>query len=230
MEVRAHKSLKMMLSYYHILSTMTNRKIEAVLFDLDGVLINSFECWYQAFSRMLQAYGKAEISREEFEEKCWGPDLRHNLAALNLGRDAARYCVREQLNLIELIELFPDVREVLHRIKEEYKLKVGLVTNTPRENVDKIFEHFKLSNHFDVILTGNDVKRGKPDAEIVIKACERLNVKPEHSILVGDTEMDYQAGKAAGCFVVGVGAKSAGDVHIEKLYELFTKPFSLKLF
>jgi len=110
----------------------------------------------------------------------------------------------------------------LHRIKEEYKLKVGLVTNTPRANVNKIFEHFKLSNHFDVILTGNDVKRGKPDAEIVIKACERLNVKPEHAILVGDTETDYQAGKAAGCFVVGVGAKSTGDVHTEKLDELFT--------
>lgn len=200
-------------------------KTEAILFDLDGVLINSFESWYQAFSKMLRAYDKAEISREEFEEKCWGPDIRYNLAALNLGRDAARHCVREQLDLIELIELFPDVREVLHRIKEEYKLKVGLVTNTPRANVNKIFEHFKLSNHFDVILTGNDVKRGKPDAEIVIKACERLNVKPEHAILVGDTETDYQAGKAAGCFVVGVGAKSTGDVHIEKLDELFSANF-----
>lgn len=200
-------------------------KTEAILFDLDGVLINSFESWYQAFSKMLRAYDKAEISREEFEEKCWGPDIRYNLAALDLGRDAARHCVREQLDLIELIELFPDVREVLHRIKEEYKLKVGLVTNTPRANVNKIFEHFKLSNHFDVILTGNDVKRGKPDAEIVIKACERLNVKPEHAILVGDTETDYQAGKAAGCFVVGVGAKSTGDVHIEKLDELFSANF-----
>ena len=200
-------------------------KTEAILFDLDGVLINSFESWYQAFSKMLRAYDKAEISREEFEEKCWGPDIRYNLAALNLGRDAARHCVREQLDLIELIELFPDVREVLHRIKEEYKLKVGLVTNTPRANVNKIFEHFKLSNHFDVILTGNDVKRGKPDAEIVIKACERLNVKPEHAVLVGDTETDYQAGKAAGCFVVGVGAKSTGDVHIEKLDELFSANF-----
>ncbi len=208
---------------------MNERKIDAILFDLDGVLINSFESWYQAFSKMLRAYGKGEISREKFEEKCWGPDLRHNLAALNLGEDAARRCVREQLNLIELIKLFPDAEDVLHRTREDYKLKVGLVTNTPRENVNKILEHFQLSNHFDVILSGDDVKRGKPDAEIVIKACERLNVKPEHAILVGDTKTDYQAGKAAGCSVIGVGAKSAGDVHIEKLDELFTiKPFSFR--
>ena len=126
--------------------------------------------------------------------------------------------------------LFPDAEEVLHRTREDYQLKVGLVTNTPRENVNKILKHFQLSNHFDVILTGNDVKRGKPDADVV-KACERLNVKPGHAILVGDTKTDYQAGKAAGCSVICVGAKSAGDVHIEKLDELFTiKPFSLKLF
>jgi HAD superfamily hydrolase (TIGR01509 family) len=208
---------------------MNEREIDAILFDLDGVLINSFESWYQAFSKMLQAYGKEEMSREKFEEKCWGPDLRHNLAALNLGEDAAQRCVREQLKLIELIELFPDTEEVLHHIKTEYRLKVGLVTNTPRENVNKILEHFHLSNHFDVILTGNDVKRGKPDAEIVITACERLNVQPEHAILVGDTKADFMAGKAAGCSVIGVGENSAGDVHIEKLDELFTiKPFSFR--
>jgi HAD superfamily hydrolase (TIGR01509 family) len=221
----------MMLTIITYLHTMTNRKPEAVLFDLDGVLINSFESWYQAFSKMLRAYGKEEISRATFEAKCWGPDLRHNLAALQLGEDAADYCVREQLKLVELIELFPDAEEVLHRTREDYKLKVGLVTNTPRENVNKILEHFQLSNHFDVILTGDDVKRGKPDAEIVITACERLNVKPGHTILVGDTKADFMAGKAAGCSVIGVGANSAGDVHIEKLNELFTiKPFSLKLF
>ncbi|MHC1611015.1 MAG: HAD family hydrolase [Candidatus Methanospirareceae archaeon] len=201
---------------------MSEREIEAILFDLDGVLINSFESWYQAFTKTLRAYGKEEISREEFEEKYWGPDLRDNLAALNLGEDAARRCIREQLNLVELIELFPDAEEVLHRIKDEYKLKVGLVTNTPRENVEKILKHFRLSNHFDVILTGDDVRRGKPDAEIVVKACELLNVKPEHAILVGDTETDYQAGKSAGCSVIGVGARSAGDAQIEKLYELYS--------
>ncbi len=201
---------------------MTTRKIEAILFDLDGVLIDSFESWYQAFANMLKAYGKPEMSRETFRERCWGPDLRHNLAALQLNEDAAWYCINEQQKLIGLIKLLPDAEAVLRRTREDYKLKVGLVTNTPRANVDTIFEHFKLSNHFDAILTGDDVKRGKPNAEIVITACERLNVQPEHAVLVGDTKTDYQAGKAAGCFVVGVGAISAGDVHIEQLDELFT--------
>ncbi|MDI6884792.1 MAG: HAD hydrolase-like protein [archaeon] len=57
---------------------MTTRKIAAILFDLDGVLINSLESWYQAFNAMLRAYGKKELSRETFKANCWRPDLRHN--------------------------------------------------------------------------------------------------------------------------------------------------------
>jgi len=198
-----------------------NKRIEAILFDLDGVLIDSFECWYQAFNAMLRAYGEKEMSREEFTEKCWGPDLNHNLDALNLDEEAGKYCINEQLKLIEFIELFPGVKEVLSRVREEYKLKIGLVTNTPKKNVHRILEYFHLSNYFDVIVTGDDVKRGKPDAEIVIEACEKLKTMPENAILVGDTESDFMAGKSAGCAVIGVGVKSAGDVHIENLYELF---------
>ncbi len=202
---------------------MKEKKIEAVLFDLDGVLINSFESWYQAFNAMLRSYKKEEMSREEFNAKCWGPDLKHNLNALNLDEEAGKYCVNEQLNLIGVIELFPGAKEVLSSIREDYKLKVGLVTNTPKKNVYKILEHFRLFNHFDVIVTGDDVKRGKPDAEMVIEACEKLKVKPENVILVGDTESDFMAGKSAGCSVMGVGAKSAGDAQsIENLYELLS--------
>lgn len=201
---------------------MKEKKIEAVLFDLDGVIINSFESWYQAFNAMLKTYRREEMSREEFNAKCWGPDLKHNLNALNLDEEAGKYCINEQLNLIELIELFPGAKEVLSRIREDYKLKVGLVTNTPKKNVHGILEHFHLFNHFDVIVTGDDVKKGKPDAEMVIEACEKLKVKPENVILVGDTESDFMAGKSAGCSVIGVGAKSAGDSHIENLYELLS--------
>jgi len=201
---------------------MKERKIKAILFDLDGVIINSFECWYRAFNAMLRAYGKEKMSIGEFRVKCWGPDLKHNLNALNLGEEAVKYCITEQLNLIELIEMFPGAKEVLSRVREEYKLKVGLVTNTPKKNVHGILEHFHLFNYFDVIVTGDDVKKGKPDAEMVIEACERLKTKPENVMLVGDTESDFMAGKSAGCPVIGMGAKSAGDVHIENLYELLS--------
>jgi len=198
-----------------------NTKVEVILFDLDGVLIDSFESWYQAFTTMLRAFGKKELRRETFRARCWGPDLRHNLAALQLGEDAAWFVVHEQLKLVGLIELIPGADAVVRRTREEYRLKVGLVTNTPRANVDEILAHFKLTNHFDAVLTGDDVRKGKPEPELITKACERLAVPPERAALVGDTNTDYQAGRAAGCLVIGVGANAAGDVHIERLEELF---------
>ena len=210
--------------------------IEAVLFDLDGVIINSFESWYRAFNAMLKRYKREEISREDFKAKCWGPDLRHNLDAWNLGEEAGLYCIGKQLELVELIELFPNAKEVLSRIK--HKFKVGLVTNTPKKNVSKILEHFQLADLFDVVITGDDVHEGKPNAEMVIEACRRLNVKPENAILVGDTESDFQAGKSAGCTVIGIGTGTgvgAGvdtkscvktdieiDMHVETLNELLS--------
>jgi HAD superfamily hydrolase (TIGR01509 family) len=200
---------------------MTENKLEAILFDLDGVLIDSFESWYQAFTTMLRAFGKQQLSRDTFRARCWGPDLRHNLAALQLGEDAAWYVVHEQLKLVGLIELIPGADAVVRRTREEYRLKVGLVTNTPRANVDAILAHFNLVNQFDAVLTGDDVSKGKPEPELITKACERLAVPPERAALVGDTNTDYQAGKAAGCLVIGVGANAAGDVHIERLGELF---------
>ncbi|HID20757.1 MAG TPA: HAD family hydrolase [Methanophagales archaeon] len=200
----------------------TMRMIEAILFDLDGVLINSFESWYHAFNDMLSAYDKEEMDREDFRVTCWGPDLEHNLEALNLSEEAGKYCINEQLKLIELIELFPGAKDVLSRAREEYKLKIGLVTNTPKKNVRRIFEYFHLSNYFDVVVTGDDVKNGKPDAEMVISACEQLNVNPENVIFVGDTEIDFQAGKSAGCVVIGMRTKPTGGKRIEHLYELFS--------
>ena len=81
-----------------------------------------------------------------------------------------------------------------------------------------------------MVITGDDVREGKPNAEMVIEACSRLKVKPENAILVGDTESDFQAGKSAGCTVigVGVGAKSGVntdieiDMHIANLNELLS--------
>ncbi len=196
-------------------------KVEAVLFDLDGVLINSFECWYRAFNAMLRRYGREELSREEFRARCWGPDLRHNLDAWGLDEEAGLYCINEQLGLVDLIELFPGARDVLARIKSRYK--VGLVTNTPRKNVTRILEHFHIMHLFDVIITGDDVHEAKPNAEMVIEACNRLKVKPENTILVGDTDSDFEAGKSAGCTVINVetaAVASKADIHIGNLYEL----------
>ena len=192
------------------------REVKAVLFDLDGVLVDSFESWRSAFNAMLRKYRRKELSVEEFREKCWGLELHENLKKFGLDASAGEFCLKEQLKHIEDVKLFPNVREVLRSLRE-CGFKLGLVTNTPRENTLKILAHFKL--HFDVVVTRDDVRAGKPNAEMVLSACKKLSLRPENAILVGDTESDFLAGKNAGCLTVAFNA-NGGDLKIERLEDL----------
>ena len=79
-----------------------------------------------------------------------------------------------------------------------------MVTDTFRKPVFRALEFHKIKKYFDAIVTADDSEKLKPSPDTVIKACEKLNVLPEETILVGDTKNDYRAGKSAGCFVVGL--------------------------
>jgi HAD superfamily hydrolase (TIGR01509 family) len=190
--------------------------MKAVLFDLDGVLINSFNSWYLAFNETLEKFGRWKISKEEFEEKCWGPDLRHNMGKFGLSEDAIKYCQARHIDRIKEIKIFPEVKEVLELLRR--RIKLGLVTNTPANDVHETLEYFGLKKYFDVVVTGDDVKKGKPNPEIVVKACNKLGLNPSDVVLVGDTKSDIVAGKLAGCTTIGLRIK--GDFEIEKLSEL----------
>lgn len=174
--------------------------VRAVLFDLDGVLLDSKDTWYEAFNDTIKKFGLRGISKKEFEERFWGPDLRHNIGELGLNEAAVRFCLRRQLELVEKMRLFPDARGVLAAVHQKYK--TGLVTNTPKKNTLRIIEHFRLGKYLDVVVTGDDVSRGKPNPEILLKACDALAVRPAEAVLVGDTGSDVEAARRAGCFII----------------------------
>ncbi len=180
------------------------REIKAVLFDLDGVIIDSFDSWYEAFCDTLDRFQMERISREKFRREYWGPDLRENLKKIRIDEPekAANYCLERQIKNVSRITLFPKVKHVLKYIKKRYK--TGLVTNTPKKNALSILDYFGLRNYFDVVVTSNDVVRGKPNPEIIIKACRSIDVDPRETALIGDTWSDISAGKKAGCFVIRV--------------------------
>lgn len=187
-----------------------------VLFDLDGVLIDSFEPWFIAFNQTLDHFGLAKISKEKFRRKFWGPELKINLDRIGLDEDAVRYCQSQYIGLIDKVKLYQNAKKILETVRRTYK--TGLVTNTPKEGVSKILSHFRLGSYFDGVVTGDDVSVAKPNPEIVIKACGLLGVDPKDAILVGDTKSDVLAGRGAGCTVVGLNVDA--DKKIRDLTEL----------
>lgn len=190
---------------------------KAVLFDLDGVLIDSFGCWFSAFNETLKKFGLDEIGEEKFSKRYWGQSTERSFEALGLGKDADEHCHRMQLKHIEKVNVPKGLRKTLKLIKS--RVKVGLVTNTPRMNTEKILARFRLGGCFDAVVTGDDVVEKKPRPEMVLRACELLGVEPGGTILVGDTEADVGAGRSAGCVVVGMNVRA--DFTISELSELF---------
>lgn len=190
--------------------------MKAVLFDLDGVLIDSIKSWLYAFNETLKKFGLRELSEEEFRKKCWGYSLRKSLSKFGLGEDAVEYANKAQMKYVETIEIFPNAKEVLTRVKR--KFKVGLITNTPKENAYFVLDRLGLREYFEVIVTGDDVRRAKPDPEMILRACELLSVGPSETLLIGDTESDVIAARSAGCKVVGLRVKA--DLEIEEFSDL----------
>lgn len=192
-----------------------SNKPNAILFDMDGVLIESLDSWWYSFNDALKAFNQNEISRDEFIEKYWGHDLQYNLENMGIDYKILKFCNMAYKNHTDSINIFPDTKSTLEYLSG---YKKGIITNTPMDCAKLVIEKYNLKRYFDVIVTVDEVKRGKPSPEIVLKACEYLKVEPKDVFLVGDTQSDVLAGKAAGCIVIGKNIKA--DYTINQLFDL----------
>jgi HAD superfamily hydrolase (TIGR01509 family) len=187
----------------------------AILFDMDGVLIDSLDSWWHALNDALKRYKHQELTREEFMSTYWGHDLRENLKRLKLRPEVAQFCNIIYGGHIDHIKIYPDTKSTLQQLT---CFKKAIITNTPTDCAKQILEKFDIGGYFETIITSDDVKKAKPDPEIVFKACEELKVNPSTVLLVGDTTSDIKAGRAAGCTVVGL--RIDADLRIQRLSEL----------
>jgi HAD superfamily hydrolase (TIGR01509 family) len=190
-------------------------KPEAILFDMDGVLVDSMESWFTSLNSALKIFNLNEISKDEFLEKYWGHDLYDNLDRMDLDHDIGRVCNDIYTEKIGFIKFDTNIRYILQDL---HSYKKGVITNTPKESAFQILEKFNIKHFFDVVITSDDVNKAKPDPEIILKACEFLDVPPEKVALVGDTNSDIQAGKAVNCTVIGLRINA--DYTINKISEL----------
>ena len=190
---------------------------QAILFDLDGVLIDSLESWRNALNQALTAYHYPEIKKEEFINKFWGHDLYDILKTMKLDPEIVRFCNTIYGDHINEIKIFPDTIPTLQKLNNFQK---AIITNTPRDCTQQILRRFSLDQHFPIVITCDDVLKAKPDPEPIFKACRLLQVTPQNVLLIGDTESDVKAGKSAGCTVIGIKIKA--DVTIDSLSMLPT--------
>ena len=174
---------------------------KALLFDMDGVLVDSFKAWLQALNAALRRFNHEELSEKEFRHTYWGHDLYENLCRLGIDNQVGAFCLTVFDDYVDGITIFPATLSVLQKLAG---YPIALVTNTPERCVKSILTHFDIDDYFQAVVTPDDVEQGKPDPEMLLEACRRLEVQPSRTVFVGDTDSDVQAGRAAGCTVIGI--------------------------
>jgi len=195
------------------------REVKALLFDLDGVLIDSYEAWFLTYNQTLRHFGFETVTKKYFS-KYFGNPVEDDIKRVFIGKTPKEvmdgYALHFPKNA-EYVRLFPNVKKVLEYLKNK-DIKIGLISNSHIKIVLSVLNHFKIRRFFDAVVTRSDVKRGKPAPDMVLKACKMLGVKPRDAVLVGDTKNDIIAGRRAGCVAVGYGIK--GDKKIKNLIEI----------
>lgn len=181
------------------------RDIKAVLFDLDGTLIDSIDhivdCWQYAMRACL---GR-EVTREDVLPSV-GRTLVDAFEAIAPGRSEellVAYRVRQVATHDTDVTLVPGTLETLEALRAA-GLKVGMVTSKGIAVAGRGLDLFGLRPYFDVLVTFEDSTRHKPHPDPLFVACERLGIKPAESVYVGDARWDIEAARAAGMRSVGV--------------------------
>jgi beta-phosphoglucomutase len=190
--------------------------IEAVIFDLDGVIIDTAHYHYIAWKRLASEFGITLTPAHN--ELLKGVSRLHSLEIiLSLGNITLSQEQKEQLaekknkwfvEYIESIrpeEIFPGVSELIRNIRKR-KIKVGLASSS--KNAPRVIELLGIGNDFDTVIDGTMIIHSKPDPEIFLLAAHRLGIDPAHCLVFEDAEAGVEAALAAGMKCVGVGQKS----------------------
>ncbi len=188
-------------------------KIKAILFDLDGVLVDATEWHYEALNRALGLFGYG-ISRYEHLTTYNGLPTRKKLEMLSIekglprGLHAMLNRIKQKYTQEEILTRCTPIFEkefMLNRLKREGYL-MAVCSNSVRDSVSLMLHASGIRELFDVIVSNEDVSRPKPDPEMYLQACERLGVVPEETVMVEDAGYGVEAARRAGgqvCVVSG---------------------------
>ena len=190
----------------------------AVLFDLDGTLIDSGAIILASFRHATQTVLRREIPDAELAALVGGSNIHDQMRAIDAAQVDELVRVYREHNepLHDELEAFEGIEHVLARLKRDGRL-LGIVTAKRRKTVELAFAVLPLERYFDVVVTSDMTERHKPDPEPVLTALGRLGVGPAEAAFVGDSPFDVASGKAAGVFTVAV---AWGNIHpIENLAE-----------
>ncbi|MCX7882039.1 MAG: HAD-IA family hydrolase [Brevinematales bacterium] len=172
----------------------------ALLWDMDGTLVDSLPVIYEAFSEMLRQYGREPVSLEWMRERVGHP-FGETMKLVGLGEEARAYYRQVYFSLGEKHKPFPGIVETLREVYG--KIPMVIVSNKSREGMKKTLAPWNGEQWFDLCVCEDDVKNPKPHPEafgVVQRFWQKQgkSLEPSDVLMVGDTAIDYAFAQAVG--------------------------------
>lgn len=192
---------------------------DAVVFDLDGTLVDSSTDIAWAANRTLEAYGYGARSLDEVVDNIgWGARMllkrlmpEKTDEEITTAREAFLEFYGRHLSVHTTP--YPGVEETLEGFGRKGK-RMAVVTNKPAELAERLLKDLGMESYFDMVVGGDTYPNRKPHPEPLERVLEHLGVLPASAVFIGDSPVDCQAGRSAGARTIGVtyGFRGAGEI------------------
>lgn len=180
--------------------------IKAVIFDMDGTVIDSTESDYLAWKKVFEEY-EVDFSYQEYQKVlgAQGSEIVPMYLAPSVRQEALD---KKEYYFKALVEerglnFVPGVESLLEAIKD-MNIKTSLATGAGKDKLTFIFEQVKMKEYFDVVITADDTKTGKPAPDVFLNSARRLNILPSDCVVFEDAENGVKAAKAGGMKCVAI--------------------------
>ncbi|NLN63821.1 MAG: HAD family phosphatase [Clostridiaceae bacterium] len=200
--------------------------IKAVIFDMDGVIIDSEPIHFKSDQLTLKHFGK-DVSQDELiryvgvsnammwtelkEKYQLAPSVEELMEKQSYFRDA--------LTADEKLEPIPGIIELLDEIKRA-RVKIGLASSSVRSFIALVLNNLEINHYFDAVVSGEDVKRSKPQPDIFLKAAEKLQVSPDACLVIEDSQHGVKAAIQAGMTCIGFNNPNSGSQDLSLAHTL----------
>jgi pyrophosphatase PpaX len=193
-------------------------KVDTILFDLDGTLINTNELIIASFTHTLEHFRPQQYGREDIVSFIGQPlvDSFKEVDANSVAEMVKMYKEHNLAHHEEYVHAFEGVIETVKTLHGK-GFKLGIVTTKMRDAVELGLEITGLSDYFTTIVTLDDVEKAKPDPEPILRALENLQSDVSSALMVGDSQYDIDAGKNAETLTAAVAWTIKGRESLERL-------------
>lgn len=213
--------------------------IEAVIFDMNGVIVDDEPVHELAFKEVCKKYGII-LTSKDYSNLCLGRTDKEcflniieesNVKDVNVNRfvnNLVNLKSRKYLELIQKhIKAFPHAIQLIKQLKHNFRL--ALTSSSSRDEISMILTHFKINGFFEIIVSAQDVTNGKPNPEPYLLTAKKLEVKPKNCLVIEDSKNGVESAKSAGMYCIGIHNPlisqdlSKANIEVDSLKEISVK-------